>query len=131
MKPVHAQLAAQSGLNRTAHRALTGPDRTLVSCSRNYRSCGAGYTGSNIAMSVHHEGCPGTMKAGYAMVINADVPRTYRSSVHWGGLVSVVSQSWDGPRSGHSLSRADQPEASLHEASTNPARRWPRHGHRH
>ena len=37
-------------------------------------SCGVGYTGSNIAMSVHHEGCPGTTKAGYAMVINADVP---------------------------------------------------------
>src|SRR6201999_4660300 len=64
MKPVHAQLPAQSGLNRTVIRALTGPDGTLVSGSRNYRSCGVGYTGSNIAMSVHHEGCLGTTKAG-------------------------------------------------------------------
>ena len=56
---------------------LLNADRVgLDTCVRvvTLRSCGVGYTGSNIAMSVHHEGCPGTTKAGYAMVINADVP---------------------------------------------------------
>src|ERR1700754_5155392 len=103
MKPVRAQTPPPRRRNRTLLPSLTGPDETQVSGRGVTRSCGAGYTGSNIAMSVHHEGCSGTTKAGYAMVINADVPRTYRSSVHGGfGCAvgsgeSMVSQSWDGP----------------------------------